>query len=112
MKTLIKIIVVAAIVAGIALWAVHRPSQVSGEEFRTLVRAADRTSASAWYLYESAGDNLCFKHPTRFIDKKYCVSKNELDLIGKRTAPYEPRAMGEGEFVLKSKDGAGQGVVF
>ncbi|WP_157476304.1 hypothetical protein [Lysobacter sp. Root690] len=108
MKTLLKIAAVAVVLFAVGAWALYRPSQVTGEEFKGLVHNANQTSASAWYLYESAGNNLCFRHVRRFVDKRYCVSKDELDVIGKWTPPYEPRAMGTGEFILKKDAKSGE----
>lgn len=101
MKTGLKLLALATGIALIGAWLAIRPEQISGDQLQQLVRKSDTSSFSYWYLYKINDTDLCFKAARPIIDKRYCVSRGDLELTSKRGDPFQPRYMGEGEFVLK-----------
>lgn len=92
----IVLVGLVALVGWLYFW-VHK---VSGDEFQKLVIASDASSYSSWYLYEQSDDYLCFKYSRPVVPKKYCVPRNELEVLREGRA-LQRGYVRNGEFALK-----------
>lgn len=59
---------------------------ISGDEFKALVLESLGSPLSVWYLYREYPSSYCFKLTKVYFPDRYCVSKNDLEVIGPLSA--------------------------
>ncbi|WP_408950467.1 hypothetical protein [Lysobacter sp. Hz 25] len=98
-----KIAIPALALAGLFGWILTKPKHVSGDELKSIVVASDKSSAGTWYLYDFSGDVYCLKYSRPIFSERYCVPKNDVELMDGGSPVTKNGFMGEGGFVLKKE---------